>query len=370
MIPLARRFLLRDRGRLLVTVFGVGGAVALTLFLLAVYEGVKDGATRYVRTTPVDFWVCQKNANNLLKSSSFLDASVTDSIREINGVTGAAPLNRIITKARVGNRRSSTLFLLAFDPSTQIGAPATIAEGSRIPKPGEIIVDRAFARKYSLRIGSSIALQDESFRVAGISEGTNALVSQFGFVGKDDGERLLGVKNVTSFILVRVAPGADRSAIARDIRRLVPDTTVYTHDEFVANNLEEMQMGILPVFATIAMFAAVVGALVVALMLYSSMLERREDYATLKAIGAPHLFLLRLVVTQSVAGSLLGFLVGLLLAALVTPALLHLVPALTIEYTRQNALAVLGGSLFVGIASAIVPIQLLRRIYPAEVFRA
>jgi hypothetical protein len=38
--------------------------VCLLLFLFGVYEGVKDGVTRYVHTADADLWIWQKNANN------------------------------------------------------------------------------------------------------------------------------------------------------------------------------------------------------------------------------------------------------------------------------------------------------------------
>jgi putative ABC transport system permease protein len=286
------------------------------------------------------------------------------------GVLGAAPLMRIITRARVSQRSTSTLFILAFDPQTRIGEPASIAEGTpRLERHG-IILDHSFARKYGLAVGSVLQIQETSFRVAAISEETNALLAQYAFVRIDDGEELLGVPGIASFILVRLAPGADAPQVINAIRRLDKELAVFTRDEFVANNLAEMQTGVLPVFGTIVVFGALVCGLVVALMLYSSVLERREDYATLKALGASQSYLLRLIVVQSIAGSISGFVCGLIVTAAMTPLLLHFVPSLTVHYTIPVALIVFAGSIVIGICGAAVPIQLLRRIYPAEVFRA
>jgi putative ABC transport system ATP-binding protein len=94
-------------------------------------------------------------------------------------------------------------------------------------------------------------------------------------------------------------------------------------------------------------------------MLYSSVLERREDYATLKALGASQRYLLRLIVLQAMAGSLGGFAAGVLLTAVATPLLLYFVPALTVRYTLPAAVAALAGTIVIGICGAIVPIHLL-----------
>src|SRR5829696_6411714 len=104
MIPVARRLLLRNRGGLFVTIPGTAATVALVLFLFAVHDGAKDGATRYVRTAGVDIWVMQKNADNILKSSSFLNPDVAEDIAKIDGVAAASPITRLITKANIRGR--------------------------------------------------------------------------------------------------------------------------------------------------------------------------------------------------------------------------------------------------------------------------
>lgn len=375
MIPVARRLLLRNRGGLIVTVSGIAATVALVLFLFAVHDGAKDGSTRYVRTADVDIWISQKNADNILKSSSFLRASLAEDIADIDGVAVASPLARLITKANIGGRRSSTIFVLAFDPITKVGAPTTIGEGSSDLKPGEIILDRAFVEKYDLAIGDRVEIQSKHFRLAGVSEGTNALVAQFGFARLDDAEELLGLKGIASFIVLRLKKPAARSAVeqrtvvAQRIRAAFPELAVHQAQDFVRFHEEEADAGVLPVFATAAAFGAVVCAFIVALMLYNSVLERREDYATLKALGASQRYLLRIVVGQALLVTAAGCFFGALFVAALTPMLREAVPALALRYS-PSLLLVVPCVLFIGAAAAAAPVRMLRRIYPAEVFRA
>jgi len=366
MVPLARRLLFRNRGGLIVSVLGVAATVSLLLFLFAVHEGVRDGVTRYVRTVDADVWVAQKGSDNILKSSSFLLTSMAEEIAEIEGVTVASPLVRIISKADIGGRLSATLFLFGFDPKTRLGAPATIVEGTADLKPSEIVLDQAFARKYKLGIGDSITIQSHKFRVAGLSDGTNALVSQFGFVRFEDGETILGLPGISSFVLLKV--NGDRAAVVRRINEKFPELSAYDANEFTNHHEEEMDT-VLPVFAAAAMFGAAVGGLIVALILYSSALERRDDYATLKALGAGQRHLLRLVVGQSMLVTLAGSIAGALFTVALTPLLVRLVPTLALRYSPM-LLLVFPAALIIGAAGATAPLRVLRRIYPGEVFRA
>jgi putative ABC transport system permease protein len=369
MIPVARRLLLRNRGGWIVTVSGIAATVALVLFLFAVHDGAKDGSTRYVRTADVDIWISQKNADNILKSSSFLPAALADEVSKVEGVAVASPLARLITKATIGGKRSSTIFILAFDPKTKAGAPTTLGEGTVDLKPGEIILDRAFVGTYDLALGKIIDIQGRRFRIAGISEGTNALVAQFGFARFDDAESLLGFQGIASFIVVRLNDGAARAVVAQRLRAKFPELAVHQAQDFVRFHEEEVDAGVLPVFLTAAAFSAVVCAFIVALMLYNSVLERREDYATLKALGASQRYLLRIVVGQALLVTAAGCaLAGLIVAAL-TPLLLEAVPALAIRYPRWLFLIV-PATLLIGALASAAPVRMLRRIYPAEVFRA
>ena len=239
MVPVARRLLLRNRGGLIVTVAGVAATVSLLLFLFAVHAGVKDGSTRYVRTAGVDLWIAQKGSDNILKSSSFLPASLANRVAGVDGVESASPLIRVISKADIGGRMSSTLFLFGFDPATRLGAPATIVAGTNLLQPGEIVLDESFARKYALALGDALHIQGRRFRVAGLSRGTNALVSQFGFVRLEDGASILGLEDTASFVVARVT--GDRAAAAERVRAAVAHLDVYEADEFTRRHEEEIR---------------------------------------------------------------------------------------------------------------------------------
>jgi len=365
MVPVARRLLFRNRGGLIASVAGVAATVALLLFLFAVHEGVRDGSTRYVRTADVDLWIAQKGSDNILKSSSFIPASLAARVAAIEGVRVVAPLVRIISKAEIRGRLSSTLFLFGFDPVTKLGAPATIVAGSNDLLPGELVLDESFARKYGLRIGDTVSIQRRPFRVKGLSAGTNALVSQFGFVRFDDGQTILGIPDTASFVLVRTS----MSGVATRIRDAFPGLAVHEARDFIRYHEAEMDSGVLPVFVAAAVFGAAVGGFIVALMLYSSALERREDYATLKALGAGHAYLLRLVVAQSLLVTIGGCLAGAVGMALLAPLLVRIVPALVLRFAPAHLL-VFPAALLIGAVAASAPLRVLRRIYPGEVFRA
>jgi putative ABC transport system permease protein len=369
MIPIARRMIWKEKARFLITVVGVGFSVMLMMFLSGVYEGVKKGATSYVSNSPTEIWICQSNSTNLLRSSSFLNSSLQYEIQRVDGIDEVTAVLRVLATTKI-NDKLVTLFVFGFDPKSNLGIPMTLVQGTSAIGSGEIILDKAFAAKHNLTPGDTLQIQGKNFRLSGICEGTNAIVAQFAFTTLEDAQRLLGLPDIVSFFLLTTDGKKNREVIMDSLRQRFPMLAVFSKEEFIQNNLEEMATGVLPILGTITLFGVIIGTAVITLMLYGSVLERREEYALLKAIGASQKFLVWLVLRQSLLLATVGFAFGLLLDWIAAPVLIKFVPEITLFFTWRAAATVFVLSLSIGTLGAWAPINKLSRIYPAEVFRA
>jgi len=373
-IPLGWRLLSRDRVRFIVTVTGVGFATALMLFLAGVYGGVETESNGYVAGRPVDAWVAANHSTNLVRSSSFLSSAWIGILQSSEQVESVAPLLRLITTLTVRGKRF-TAFVCGIDPAEAATQP-TIVLGHGGLGTGEILIDRALARRAGLSVGDTLLVQDREYRVSGITTGTNVVISQFTFVNLDGAQDLLppSVRRVVSFLLVKAKPGVSRQTLFTSLKTEVeggePALSVFTAGEFERNNLDEMRTGLLPILATVALFGGVVGTALLTLLLYGAILERREDYALLKAIGASRGILWKLVLRQALVAVALGFLFGVLAYLAAQPLAALLVPELSFSLSLSACAIIAGASLAMGALGAWLPLSRLERIYPAEVFRA
>jgi putative ABC transport system permease protein len=369
-VPLGWRLISRDAVRFAITVSGTGAALALMLFLAGAYDGVKHESNDYVASRPVAAWVSQGSTTNLIRGTSFIHEAWRDMVAGSPSVASSAPLLRVIVPVAIRGM-TYTSFICGVDPSAPATRPALV-EGRADLGPDEMVVDRAFSRRARIAIGDVVALQRHEFRVVGISKGTNAVLTQMLFVRLADLQPLLpeGLQHIVSFILVTGQPGAPPDAVAADVRALVPELSVFTEAEFTENNLEELRSSLLPILATVAVFGAAIGVTVLTLLLYSSVLERREDYALLKALGTNRGYLRRLVFMQCFFTVTGGFLVAEIVCAAATPIIGYFVPVLVFSFTARAGVLIAVAALAMGAAGAWLPVSKLERIYPAEVFRA
>jgi len=359
--------ILRDQPlRLALTIGGVALCIVLMLFLLSVYNGVALGSVEYIRKNEADLWVLQRNAWNILRGSSFLTARQRTILEDLPGIRSVSPALLLLSGLKKGEQ-IATVFLTGFEPGG-LGGPPRLSEGRSILGDDEIVLDESFAAKFDFHVGDEVQIQDDTLKVVGISAGTNAFVIQYAFVTLARAQSLMGFPGVVTCYLVRTRHGADVEQVRGAIREALPGTEVYDHEQFLRNNMREMQSGLLPFLYTIAAIAAVVLTAILSLLLSINILERRKDFAILKTLGAPKGFLPRLVVQQALliasAGSSAALVVFFPMAILIE----KLSPELTTQSSFEQVAVVLFAVGTISLLSSFISMQRLRHIYPLEVF--
>jgi putative ABC transport system permease protein len=167
---------------------------------------------------------------------------------------------------------------------------------------------------------------------------------------------------MTTYILVKLAPGADAEAVRAEIRRRLPHNDVYTRAEFSTRSrdywIESTGIG-LNIYLAVFL-GCLVGLLVVAQTLYSSTLEHLKEFGTVKAIGGGNGEIYKILCQQALLG--LG----------ISHALGQVVRELDLRLVISDALTggVFAGALVVCLGAAVLSFRKVASIDPAMVFRA
>jgi putative ABC transport system permease protein len=173
----------------------------------------------------------------------------------------------------------------------------------------------------------------------------------------------------TSFVLVGLAPGADRNAVTRALQARIPLNQVLSAAEFhsrvLSYLLKETGIGVTTGMSTV--FGLLIGLIIVSLSMFSAVVDNIREFGTLKAIGCRNRDLALVLFMQSTIYGLIGSLIGLRLITLVadgmrSPKLALVLPWQVFAATPPMMV------LLCGLASSLALLR-IRKVEPAEVFR-
>ncbi len=363
-VPLARRQLLLRPGRTLAGLAGIAAAFLLVLALEAIFAGMEARLTAYIDRSGADVIVAQSGVDTMHMTQSALPEEAVTAIASVSGVEEAKPILYVPATIERGGKRG-IVYLIGDDSG---GAPLTPVAGRR-PRSGEILLDRALARRLGAQVGSTVRSFGRSFRVSGEVEGLASIVSSVAFVRRDELAHLLESPGVVSYVLVRARRGVSAAELAARIQREVPSVTASTRGSFARSERRVVGDMTTDIVRAMILVGFVIGVAVAGLVAYSATLSQLRDYAVLRALGVRARRALALAFVQIgalVAGGFalacaVAWLLGLLLPRLSPTLVLVLRPA-----DVAQALAVAGA---VALGAAAFPALRVARVDPASVFR-
>ena len=368
MLIIARRNLLSEPLRLLISVAGVALSVFLISFLISMYRGWDEKIGGFIESSNIDVWVARDGTTDFLNAASILPEDTGNGLKPLGDVNAWSPLIVRPMRAFTKDGGGIDISLIGFRTDTGLGRPPSIASGEHLPGKGEAIIDASVAHRYGVAIGDSIVVVGEPLRVVGISDGGNFIFWRAVFVDYPEAQRLLKQGGFATFIVFDLDASADPGKFAAAVKAERPDLQALTRAEFAAATRDRVLGQLLPIISVVIVLAFIVGVAVAGLTIYTATVERTHEWGILKAVGFRDGFLYRVVLIQSLAIGVLGFGVGAGLASFVGPFAANFAPQLVLLTTWQDLLAVGVVTLLMSVVAAFVPIRRLGGIDPAQVF--
>ena len=204
--------------------------------------------------------------------------------------------------------------------------------------------------------------------MVGISKGTNAFVIQYAFTTINKTRSLIGFPGLTTCYIIKLKPDVNSREVAKDLAGRLPGTIIYTQQEFLQNNIHEMESGFLPILYAVASLGAIVLTVILSLILSISILEKKKDFAVMKTLGATSGFLSSLVIKQALLIIFAAGVSGIVLYFPIVSGIHRLSPEVSTENTFLQIILVMLIAAIMGLISSFVAIQRVRKIYALEVF--
>lgn len=326
---IAWRMLAGDRAKQLGLVFGVAFAVMLMTQQASIFVGLMlRTAAQVIDATDADLWVMDPRVI-YVEETEPLPESALWRVRSVPGVAWATPFFKALAVARAPDGRLQQVFVLGVDDASLAGAPPRMLEGTveELRRPGAVVIDRVGALfiwppetglPRPADIGRTLEMADRRATVVGVAE-ASAPFTTFPVVYTRYSEALRFApppRKPLSYILVRAKPGEDHAALAA---RIEAETGLKALPwrQFAWETIRYYlrRTGIPINFGITVALGFVVGAAVVGQTFTLFVLENLRQFGALKAMGVPNGTILGMVLLQGAAVGVLGFAIGIGLAA-------------------------------------------------------
>lgn len=359
----------QEKTRFLISVAGVGTALVLILLLDALFVGLEEKVTAYIKESKADVWVMQKGVSNMHMANTSIPQGLQGKIVKVKGVKKIASILYISGFVKTDKKEKKILsYIVGFGPQEFTGGPWKMARGRQKLKKGEIIIDEIAAQKNNLSLGDKVELLGKNFKIGGFSQETYSFANTVTFLNRQDLAELLMTPGTRSYFLLSVQ--GKPKEVAERIKKEIPGVNALTLEEFVESDrrmIRQMGIDIINAMAVIGFF---IGMLVVGLTIYTATLERSRDFGILKAIGASRWRLYRVVFEQSFLSVTLGFFGGIFLSFLAKFLIENLFPEISLIFSLEGILNTLTALVVIAFLASYIPIRRIARVDPMMVFKS
>ena len=355
--------MLAEPRRLAAGSLAVGLALMLVLLFQGLWTGVQEQVTVYEDKTGADLFVLAPGASSLFSEGSTLPISTLDTVRATAGTSWAAPVRSGFSILDMHGKKVAVT-LVGSQPG-QPGGAWGIARGRAATSDDEAVIDPSLAATHRLGIGDDLPVQSRMLRVVGITTGPGSFMIGMVFVQHDAADALLGTTDTTSFVLVGATdPASVRARLTNAGLHVVDKVQLRDADLTLATRIYGQPLRLMVATAITA------GILIIGLVTYTDVVERRRQYGLLKALGAGRVAMVQLALGQALALGLIGTAAGSGLVYVVQALLAAWRPQFPVILTPAAFGYATAAALAMAMVAGVLPAVRLVRLDPATAFRS
>ena len=381
MNSIALKMLFGDRLKYIGLIVGIAFASMLICQQASILVGLTKQTGSFIRdTSHADLWIMDPQVRFSQDSQPLRD-TVIQQARGVTGVEWAVPLYQAFTRGQLADGTRISMILIGLDDATLLGGPPLMTQGTLadLRRDRGVLIDVATAPKKlfmkrgggrELRVGDHLAVNDNDAVVVG---GYRARASFFWEpVIYTTYSRALQwaprERNLLSFVLVKIKPGADLERVRQAIERKT-GLKARTNEEFMQLTADYIlnATGIIINFGMAVALGFFIGLIVAGQTLYNFTLDNLRHYGSLKAMGVANGTLARMVLVQSLTVATFGYGIGVGLASIMglLTSKVGLAFAMPWQIPALTAVAILTICMVASLLS-LIPVF---RLEPAVVFK-
>jgi putative ABC transport system permease protein len=304
----------------------VGLGVILMLILGGIVTGTLNDYLSRTMGVGADF-ILQPTGSSVFYafSPATLNVKLQDKLMEVPGVATVTPVLAKFSSADFG-----LIFGIDLATYNQFSGKLRIVEGRESLQGDEVIVDELYARTHQLQPGSSLTLLNHKFAVSGICR-TGAVVRVFVPI------RTLQEMNETpgkaTIMFIKAARSADTKVAYRNLRATYPELSIVDASSEGTLLSGTRMPGLKELQFTVVFVSMLLSFMVILLAMYTTIFERTREIGILKSLGATRMFILGMILRESVIITCLGLIFGVATSEIIRKVIVGAFPTLQVTMT-------------------------------------
>lgn len=385
-LPTAWLQLRYQRVRLIVALSGVIFAVVIIFMQLGIRDALFDSAVRLHKGLEGDYFLISPRSTSLIAMETFPERRLNQVLAfpEVDFVT---PVYLDFAQWKNPETRNywRNLYVIGFDLRYRIfNLPGVNENIEALKIPDTVLFDRSSRSEFGPIVANFEQKKTVSTEVG--SRGNNRKIDvvglfQMGTSFGSDGNLMVSHVNFLrifgnrhkGFIdigLIKLKSGTDTQKFIQQVKNyLPPDVKILSKQQFIQfeKNYWQSSTAIGFIFNLGVGLGLIVGMVVVYQILYTNVSEHLPEYATLKAMGYRHKYLLSMVLQQALFISILGYIPGLLISIL-QYEITKKATLLPVEMTFSRAMFVIIATILMCFISGATAVGKLKSADPADIF--
>jgi len=379
------------------TMIGIIIGIAAVVSLISLGDGLRTAITGQFGSLSTDKLTVQNSGTGFGPPGSTSVRKLTshdiDVIEKVQGVDVA--IGRLIRIAKVEYKKDVGYFYITNLPEDEKEQEIVYEAGlfkmdiGKLLKneKGKVLIGSQVAKSFEkdINAGDNIIIQGESFEVIGVLKTSSTFTINSAIIMLNDGMRnLLDIGDEIDLIIVQLQKNANAEEVAerienklrkdRDEKPGEEDFSVQTPLQAISSVNTILDI-INLIVSGIAAISLVIGGIGIANTMYTSVLERKKEIGTMKAVGAKNSDILLIFVVESGLLGLLGGIIGALLGlgmAFLASSIANVVfggniISVSVNYALLSG--AVGFSFAIGILSGFFPARQASGMKPVEALR-
>jgi len=317
--------------RSLISIIAIALEVTLILLIVGLCYGIMNDVKNRTAGIGADMIVQPPGSSFLAGiSGAPVSVKVADVLRRMPHVKVVSPVIwQIVTGG--GLEVIDGIDISTFEA---LGGPFQYVRGGPFHGPDDALVDDYIARQRHVKIGDQMEILNHTFHISGIVENGRGARK---FVPMTTLQDLIGAKDKASVFYLKLDDSGNAEAVVAAVKSQpgMEKYSALSTPDYLSMMTPSNLPGFRPFIALVIGVSVIIGFLVIFQALYTTVMERTREIGILKSLGASKLYVVSLVLRETLLLAVAGIVVGVAVSLAARVGIQHRWPLVHIDRSNE-----------------------------------